>query len=91
MTKHEPQALKLSEIIDRMTNHTDDNWPDVMMIDIPGLTEAEAIGEQDDWKKASEIEAEYLDQHADDLYEVRWPEHVTTPRFNSDASYHLQV
>ena len=90
MTKHAPQQLKLSAIIDRMADHTDENWPTVMGIDVPGLAEAEANGEQDDLEKASAIEAEYLKQHENDIYEVQWPDHVTTPRFNSDASYHLQ-
>ena len=84
--RHESQVLTLREIIDRMEPGAG-NWTDVMMIDIPGLSEAEANGEQDEWEEASRIESEYLKQHANDKYEVRWPEHVTYPRFNSDASY----
>jgi hypothetical protein len=90
MTKHKPITLRLFEIVNAMENHTDENWPTVMGIDVPGLDEAEANGEQDDWQRASSIEAEYLKQHASDVYEVCWPDHVTTPKFNGDASYHLQ-
>jgi hypothetical protein len=81
--------MKLSEIINVMESHTDENWSTVMGVNIPGLAEAEKNGEQDDWKEASRIEAEYLQHHENDIYAVCWPEHVTYPRFNSDATYHL--
>jgi hypothetical protein len=89
MAKHEPQTLTLSEIINRIEIHTDQNWCDVMGIDIPGLAEAEANGEQDDWKTVKEIESAYLSEHGGDMYEVHWPQHVAYPKFNGDASYHL--
>lgn len=84
--RHESQVLTLGEIIDRMEPGAG-NWYDVMMIDIPGMIEAEENGEEDDWQEASKIEADYLKEHINDKYEVRWPEHVTYPRFNGDASY----
>jgi hypothetical protein len=87
MPKHKPQTLQLSEIINRIDSHTDESWFDVMGIDLPGLDEAKAIDGPDDFAAQSQVEAEYIDEHECDLYEVRWPEHVVYPKFNSDACY----
>lgn len=89
MAKHKSQTLTLIEIIDRIDSHTDENWFDVMGIDLPGLQDAKVIDGPDDFTAQDRVEAEYITEHEDDLYEVRWPEHVTYPKFNSDASYLL--
>lgn len=90
MSKHKPQIHDLGSIINFIDVHArDSQWYHVMEIEIPGLDEANETGEAEDWAKASQIEADYINAHHNDRYEVRWPDLVTVPRFNSDATYCL--
>ena len=91
MTKHKSEKVTLKEIIEMIEDcrHSDDPWYDVIGVDIEGLDEALAKGEQDDFEEASRIESEYIQRHENDVYEINWPDHVITPRYNSDASYQL--
>ena len=45
------------------------------------------------WQDVLEIDCDdtdvYAREHADDVYEIWWPEHVSYPRYNSDATYRL--
>lgn len=82
--KHEPLTTTLSDCINRVDVRSDSPWYDVMGVNIPGLREAIAADELD---TADAIEAEYITRHGSDQITVVWPEHVLTPRFNSDASY----
>lgn len=89
MTKHKNETYTLSEIVAMMSEHERQPWYEIMDIEIPGLAEAFAnCVETDDFTEANEIEADYLREHGDDWYTVMWPQHVTTPRLNGDASYH---
>ena len=90
MAKHESEIVTLADIINGIDERSSDQWYEIMGIEIEGLTEANANGEADDFAAASEIEAAYIRQHERDTYRVSWPEHVITPRYNSDASYQLE-
>lgn len=87
MPKHETKILALTDIVAYL--QSDDAWYDVVGIEIEGLREALELGETDNFESASNIESEYLREHRSDKYEITWPEHVTYPRLNSDASYRL--
>ncbi len=98
MPKHKPLETTLRDCIERIDDRNPDPWYDVMGIEIPGLAAAlsdvdaaEAIANYDEAElllaKADAIEAAYIRQHANDPITVVWPEHVLTPRFNSDATY----
>lgn len=82
---HETRTMTLGEIINRLDS--DDCWYEVMGIDIAGLDAALRDADADDFDAANQIEAAYIQQHENDVYEVSWPEHVTVPRLNSDADY----
>lgn len=96
--KHKPERMKLSEIVNAMDCRAVEPWYETMGIEIEGLAEAFAAVRAADMAQdydaanasldvADEIEAAYLTAHGDDMVDVSWPEHVLTPRFNSDASY----
>jgi hypothetical protein len=96
MAKHKDELHKLSDILNYIDMHTDECWIDVMGIDIEGYNEAESDwvesnGENEDAReKMLKLREDFAKAHANDIYLVSWPEHVTTPRFNSDAWYRLQ-
>jgi hypothetical protein len=96
MPKHKDELHRLSDLLCLIELHTDDCWIDVMGIDIEGYIEAESEwvesqGEnQDAGDKLIKLREDFARAHANDIYLVSWPEHVTTPRFNSDATYRLQ-
>lgn len=94
MPKHKPEELTLAEIIDHMSDEDAADWWKVMGVDVGGLDIAwKVYMESDDrysngaMKVAETIQAEYLKEHDQDRYLVSWPEHVLTPKFNSDANY----
>ena len=87
MAKHKAQTATLNEMLTLIGSHTDTPWFDVVGIDIDGLDDARADGESDDFEDATRIEREYIEAHRNDVYQITWPEHVTVPRFNSDAYY----
>lgn len=92
MTKHEPKTATLSELISRIDRHGDSRWWDVIGVSIDGLDEAIAECEESDEQDmtgAYAIAAAYAREHADDLYCVCWPDHVSYPLYDSDASYRL--
>lgn len=87
--RHEPETLTLADIINSIGFHSDELWYDIVGVEIEGLAEAIENGEGDDFDHASELETDYIDAHKNDKYLVSWPEHVITPRYDSDASYQL--
>lgn len=85
MAKHEDQFLTLGEIIDLMDHDKSvDLWFETMRISLDGYDDA-IDGE--DFDEASAIESDYIEAHKNDAYRVIWPEHVTVPKFNGDATY----
>jgi hypothetical protein len=96
MPKHKPEEIKLGDLIDAMRDNPQ-SWWHIMGVEIPGLAEAwqEALCYEDldhlDLliAKAQQIEGVYINKHKDDVYLVSWPEHVSDPRYNGDASYQL--
>ena len=92
--RHENEITTLGEIINHMAEHDNSGqmWFEVMDVEIPGLDAAsEKARETDDWDEAERIEAEYIKEHERCQVTVMWPQHVTTPRYNSDASYHIDI
>ncbi len=89
MVKHEDERHTLGDIINYIGDEY--RWFEEMGVEIPGLADAEARGEEDDFRQASAIEAAYIREHEHDVYEIMWPDHVSTKRFNSDASFCLVV
>ena len=92
MPKHKDQIVTLGEIIDRIPANSVSQWYEIMGIQVPGLVEAlkhaaETDESNDAFDQASQIEADYVRAHQNDKFRVMWPEHVTSPKFNSDASY----
>lgn len=90
MTKHESEIVTLADIINGVDERSSDQWYEIMGIEIDGLVEANENGEADDFELANEIEAGYIRKHENDTYRVSWPEHVKSPRYDSDASYQLE-
>ena len=68
-----------------MDDNLSDPWYVVMGIEINGL---HSLTRAEDCINAAEKEEAYLEIHRDDVVIVSWPEHVITPRYNSDATYH---
>lgn len=98
MSKHESVEMSLSDIACRIMAHNDLPWNVAMMLGLPGEAEleeaiADAHASGDDAAEDAAVDAlyrlreDYLADHGDDMYAVSWPDHVTYPRYNSDASY----
>lgn len=94
MAKHASQEMTLGEVINRMadSNH-DDPW--FVTIDVPRLTRlyatAKDVDEDEAWDAADAAEAETITKFRDSVITVTWPEHVTVPRLNGDATYHHEI
>lgn len=86
MVKHENEQHTLKEIIDGIDDSNPESFWEIIGIEIPGVWTAAAMG---DHETGGELVGNYIEAHKNDVYEVIWPEHVTTPRFNSDATYRL--
>ena len=84
MSKRDESTLTLKQIVNGIAATTDGHWADVMGIEIDGRKEAIEAGNHD---RADQLADSYLWSNAKRLYRVVWPEHVTIPKFNSDASY----
>ena len=80
-----PVLIRLDSLVDRMLDH----FGDAEISRILGIPmKSEPVDEGD----LEQGVYETLDMPTDEeslgkIWEVSWPEHVTTPRFNSDANY----
>jgi hypothetical protein len=90
MAKIRTEQHTLRAILNWIDDRQDSEWWEMMGIEIPGMAEEiEAARMSEAYCHVNAIEDTYLRDHLDDLYEVIWPEHVSTPRFNGDATYRL--
>ncbi len=82
--KHATEIVTLGEIVDAVDPDSCDPWYVIMGVEIPGL---HSLTVAEDGIDAAAKEQRYLDTHADDKYHVSWPDHVITPKYDSDANY----
>lgn len=81
--RHDDTLIQLSDLVNRMLEHMSDEEVCTALGLEPVLVPCDE-GDPDEGCYA-EI-PELLTPHA--WCRVSWPDHVTTPRYNSDASYH---
>jgi len=81
---HTPVIVTVNDIINRSEMHTCTPWYDLLAVEMP--KHARAI-KAENYDKAADIEAAWLQEHAEDKVEVSWPEHVIYPQYNGDANY----
>jgi len=98
MTKHTSIAISGRDLIDRLFSDTDEPWREVIDWDSDELDALEALQRQQDsiegvdWNVIEgivlRIEEREMQAVREKWWVVSWPEFVTTPRYNSDATYH---
>ncbi len=97
--KHLSMANPADKLIEMVERHTDTPWDEVIEFADDELDAARA----EVWRASLDSNPEAAAEAHDRLeeaetgcyfslegqwYVVTWPEHVTTPRYNSDATYH---
>jgi hypothetical protein len=87
--KHKTIAIQGSDLLARISADSDSPWRDVLRWNCARLDELEAISEPTEAEQAEcdRLDAEQREQVASMWWVVSWPDHVTRPRFNSDATY----
>ena len=83
------ETTTLKAIFNAMDDQNACEWWSVMDIEIPGIAEIIKSNSQD-FDAMDRIAQEFFTKHQDDIVIVMWPEHVITPKYNSDAIYHTQ-
>jgi len=78
------ETVTLRAVINSIEDRCQEEWWEVMDVEIEGL--AEALREEA-YNVAESLEEEYIAEHGDDLWEVTWPEHVVRRVYNGDAWY----
>lgn len=95
--KHGSMAIPFDKLMEMIDHHSDDPWYTVIGYDDDELDAAEFERDRVSGRRGLEEEAAERLQEAEGCciaslegqwFVVTWPEHVTTPRYNSDATYH---
>lgn len=88
--------MTVREAYGNVYRDSDTPWLEVMGIDIPGYEELEKRLATEDLENHQEIidqmsalEDKWLAENGEKTCEIDWPEHVISPRFNSDAWYRI--
>lgn len=89
MPKHKSVAIKGDDLLDRVFAENDTPWRDVLRWNCRELDDLEAIGSptEDQLDKIEELDRRERMAVCKKWWLVKWPEHVISPRYNSDASY----
>lgn len=87
--RHKSVSISGDDMLNRIDSDTDTPWRDVIGWNCARLDELEAISDPTPEQEAERdaVEAAQVSKVAAMWWSVSWPEHVTTPRFNSDAMY----
>ena len=87
--RHKSVAISGSDLLVRVTRDSDTPWRDVIRWNCRQLDKLEALEERTDAEEAEmeQLETAQRAMVAAKWWRVQWPEHVSVPRYNSDASY----